>query len=101
PTTTYLSTLSLHDALPICCHCLVVSASAGAAAGVGIEEFVIFVGDDSVYVGVSFRLDIIAHVVVGRYYPLQLAVCLDLRPHVSRDRKSTRLNSSHDQISYA
>src|SRR6478672_12931074 len=25
----------------------------------------------------------------------------DARPHLDRDRKSTRLNSSHDQISYA
>src|SRR5206468_9002130 len=28
-------------------------------------------------------------------------LCVRIRTHSSRDRKSTRLNSSHDQISYA
>src|SRR2546428_5699448 len=32
---------------------------------------------------------------------LMLAVYMRRTPHVHRDRKSTRLNSSHDQISYA
>src|SRR2546428_2334616 len=33
--------------------------------------------------------------------PRRNAVCSDRAPSCLRDRKSTRLNSSHDQISYA
>src|SRR6202453_4070990 len=55
--TTEIYTLSLHDALPICCSVLAVAAS----------------------------------------YTLRFARWMAL----ARDRKSTRLNSSHDDISYA
>src|SRR3712207_7218925 len=76
--TTEIYTLSLHDALPICCAALDV-VHVGA-----------LVGDDQ--------------------RPLELAHVLGVDPEVglqrhldadARDRKSTRLNSSHANISYA
>src|SRR5690606_39442073 len=87
-------TLSLHDALPI-------SIVTGAALGYGLL-FVIGPSDDphahhqhAAPAGAGFE----AHL-YGMYVALVLAAGL-IGYFVSRDRKSTRLNSSHVKISYA
>src|SRR2546421_12855921 len=69
--TTEIYTLSLHDALPISLHVL--------------KNFRNFSADAAQV----FRVLIVRH---------QTAVLAEVH---GRDRKSTRLNSSHDQISYA
>src|SRR3712207_7943138 len=78
--TTEIYTLSLHDALPICARVRVAAERNGAAAE---------------HLGVGRELDVDLEpdrrlVDVGRSLG---------RTH--RDRKSTRLNSSHANISYA
>src|SRR5206468_12475039 len=91
PTTPDTSPLSLHDALPICAP--QVEARGPAVA------------DPSHHV-------VRRHQVAARdtEEAHRVAVLLERRIHVSephrapvrcQDRKSTRLNSSHDQISYA
>src|SRR5206468_11921557 len=72
-------TLSLHDALPICLFIWLGIATPGAAPG-------LFAANHSP----RFRID---------ESGLKLGVRALSRLTV--DRKSTRLNSSHDQISYA
>src|SRR5205085_12637401 len=85
PSTTEIYTLSLHDALPI--------------SGVGPQtnrvgpvrsEFKIEVLQKT-HVGVAIHDPLISHIALGLG---NLAV-------EGQDRKSTRLNSSHSQISYA
>src|SRR5206468_11049695 len=78
PATTEIYTLSLHDALPIYGH---VSARAHTVDGGVLEH---------IAVALEGPLDRRADV------PLVVAVGCG-----GEDRKSTRLNSSHDQISYA
>src|SRR2546430_13333730 len=80
--TTEIYTLSLHDALPISREspatvCVEVSnrGRAGGSARTGKRR------------------------AIGRRNPRQLQTRRHVSP--SRDRKSTRLNSSHSQISYA
>src|SRR5688572_31852492 len=81
--TTQLYTLSLHDALPISRVREEVGPlrgqplAVGAVSGEDAADLPVFGGDE--------RVD--------------LPLALDDEPH--RDRKSTRLNSSHSQISYA
>src|SRR5205085_11672930 len=80
PATTELYTLSLHDALPIC------PASRWYASGRAWSR------DDA---GARGRQD---------REPLPNGMCRPAAPcahQLSTDRKSTRLNSSHSQISYA
>src|SRR5690606_41859048 len=80
PAPTEIYTLSLHDALPICPdHRRCVGASAPVAPGRAVHHR---------------RLG------NGPVLPAALAVA-GRRPHLARDRKSTRLNSSHVKISYA
>src|SRR3712207_7912042 len=74
--TTEIYTLSLHDALPI-------FVAGGCGAGGGVAE----PRDRRVAVG------------QGRHGVGRAAG--DRRPRAHRDRKSTRLNSSHANISYA
>src|SRR5206468_11996946 len=97
---TALSPLSLHDALPICGWVMAQVDIAGSipawerAAGpvvtVAVNSFLfrepVFVGDL-----VSFYARVLK---IGR-----TSITVDVE--VFADRKSTRLNSSHDQISYA
>src|SRR2546428_9074751 len=75
--TTEIYTLSLHDALPIS----IVEVLAKAAGAGLLHEIAVGAGDDAhvdaLHLSGSDRLDL------------------------ALDRKSTRLNSSHDQISYA
>src|SRR2546421_9256734 len=77
--TTEIYTLSLHDALPIC-QCITSSTKTSAE-----------------------RTRLKRAVLVGGHLA-RLAIPKDCEPGgngVRTDRKSTRLNSSHDQISYA
>src|SRR5206468_9786302 len=96
PTTTPLSALSLHDALPICPRIprynrlgeetrrtAVIAATGMKSAGVE---------NTSVTNHTAMRLD-------ARRAAMTAAKTKRLAEN--RDRKSTRLNSSHDQISYA
>src|SRR2546421_1906209 len=88
--TTEIYTLSLHDALPIFLgHVPVHYAERADLHGVRLP------GRDEQVVRLRVSGDV--HVGPGR-------VCLGptwTSPDTRRDRKSTRLNSSHDQISYA
>src|SRR5204863_8466571 len=91
PATTAISTLSLHDALPIS------KPGTALAALIALAESHAGVGDDHLQAAVPSlargqhdlpaahaRLDTVSHRVLDQ-----------------RDRKSTRLNSSHVEISYA
>src|SRR5438067_12724252 len=78
--TTAHSPLSLHDALPICAPMRPGASTLAHIAGAPIVPSVI-VGSDRLYSKKSW---------------LSLR-----RPPRARDRKSTRLNSSHVSISYA
>src|SRR5206468_12854249 len=93
PPTTFRFTLSLHDALPIC---LVLH---GAAQAMAFEHrkppqgLLSAVCLDSVAVGVDHERRVVLGAVVDAH--------ARLAESRHTDRKSTRLNSSHDQISYA
>src|SRR5690348_17801394 len=77
-------TLSLHDALPIL---------RGTPAGlVSVEIY----ADDSA--SVSLLVDLARR---GQGYGTRIMRAALARPELARDRKSTRLNSSHPSISYA
>src|SRR5206468_11850611 len=98
---TQLSPLSLHDALPIC-----GSRSVPAAEGLSPRRDSVAWRDRSlaaVLVAGDAAAFAAAVVVTGApvwaflLVPLGLAV---LSARGLQDRKSTRLNSSHDQISY-
>src|SRR2546421_3683801 len=78
--TTEIYTLSLHDALPISAHGLAAGQSA-TIAGVGVSGYNGTVPVVSILSSTQFTY---------------IAGVSGLA-----DRKSTRLNSSHDQISYA
>src|SRR5205807_5395515 len=79
--TTAISTLSLHDALPI--------FEAGKVSFLG--------RGDSTHGNLAVRNEQARHVPLMR----PCASCLPGRVPARRDRKSTRLNSSHLVISYA
>src|SRR5690606_40910551 len=79
---TEIYTLSLHDALPI----YVGRAHVGVDVGAG----------DAVALGHVGKPRSHAQLVVS-----VVALLVDRLGHVERDRKSTRLNSSHVKISYA
>src|SRR5207249_5196518 len=84
PPTTALYTLSLHDALPIS------SGSTVASAGAATQE-------SSNFSPSSLHLRVAAEPASTR--PISGWSSMRRRPR--RDRKSTRLNSSHVSISYA
>src|SRR2546430_16542029 len=73
--TTEIYTLSLHDALPIC-------------EGVQL-------------VGPGGLLSDLTKTVLETALDVEMEDHLDYAKHAPEDRKSTRLNSSHSQISYA
>src|SRR5690606_41612263 len=92
PATTEIYTLSLHDALPICCEIALWVAYPGRRGHRREQGHIGKVGQRTARVARKVAG-------VGR-----------LQPHVGapgpagmmrRDRKSTRLNSSHVKISYA
>src|SRR3712207_7234556 len=85
PATTEIYTLSLHDALPI-------SSQPGPQLRAGLEGVQV---DALVLQAAPQPLD--EHVV----QPAAAAVHGDAHPGLAQDRKSTRLNSSHANISYA
>src|SRR5206468_11250088 len=100
PSTPVIYTLSLHDALPIRMRTALVFRHApdrfrrrlGSLAPGGVERDAEIVAERRLRGRVFF--------VVGQR-PLAGDVRRDQGTCGLRDRKSTRLNSSHDQISYA
>src|SRR5206468_9414978 len=85
PTAIY--TLSLHDALPICESLAALLAQSGAAVATAASSE-----------------EAMAHLALSDDTRPEIIVCDIAMPGEDddlRDRKSTRLNSSHDQISYA
>src|SRR3712207_8862781 len=80
--TTEIYTLSLHDALPICCWRLIGQASEGRRSARIAPRFL-------------FRTQL------GQSDVFPTISCLRFLGVPERDRKSTRLNSSHANISYA
>src|SRR2546430_13495917 len=81
--TTEIYTLSLHDALPICgTDALRRDASHDAGAAGHVEHA-------------------LAHRHSGRFHQQRRPGAEDVPGETTLDRKSTRLNSSHSQISYA
>src|SRR5206468_7403866 len=99
--TTHTSTLSLHDALPI---------YDGPVSGVELVHLGDLPGElrsSDLVLTREFVADIVERLVLHlpRVEQRRAAVAGDARHKVRaifrrRDRKSTRLNSSHDQISY-
>src|SRR5206468_12264761 len=81
PTDTY--TLSLHDALPI-------------STGLGLYNAWV---SEALYLAEGIRR--IEASAAGASAPLMERAGAAVAERAARDRKSTRLNSSHDQISYA
>src|SRR5690606_40379520 len=86
-TTTAIYTLSLHDALPICKH-----------GGPGDQRGLIAAArvDDE---PIEHRRDRAARQRMGEQQAIEPAIAA--QAEIARDRKSTRLNSSHVKISYA
>src|SRR2546429_4957898 len=80
--TTEIYTLSLHDALPISRSTIRTTITRGVVPGGGAG------GADCAPTGLPMQLSIATATSPGRIM-------------VTRDRKSTRLNSSHGYISYA
>src|SRR3712207_8730780 len=83
--TTEIYTLSLHDALPICADSLSVQnairkRAADADEAPAALDLVVVEGEGEILVHLAFQLKLLAG---------------------GADRKSTRLNSSHANISYA
>src|SRR5438270_3701259 len=83
--TTAISTLSLHDALPI-------FLQRGAARVIAV---------DTGYGQIAFKLRQDARVVLLEKTNARYLTREQIDPSILPDRKSTRLNSSHSQISYA
>src|SRR5205807_7520940 len=101
PATPVLSTLSLHDALPIFDqprHAARAADLAGSAQRI-VQHFVD--GRDQTGLGGEKLPLRRAGVPDGPPQPIGHAKLPSLRPTADRDRKSTRLNSSHLVISYA
>src|SRR2546421_261878 len=88
--TTEIYTLSLHDALPIYLA-LLLAFHGGPPAVAGPVKVVTSL---TTYAA-------IAREIVGDRGTVASIANGDENPHYVQDRKSTRLNSSHDQISYA
>src|SRR5206468_8143355 len=92
PATTEIHTLSLHDALPI------FQAKTGSLGGVKALSGYATTGkgEDIAFSILSNNLNVAGKRVNDTIDSLVEAIVTD-----HSDRKSTRLNSSHDQISYA
>src|SRR5206468_10336151 len=93
PATSEIYTLSLHDALPICERWALRSCVVRAAGPSAVPR--LRPGGGAGGVGASSASSELSMV---RYAS---SSCRCWSRYDSRDRKSTRLNSSHDQISYA
>src|SRR3989440_2179905 len=85
--TTEIYTLSLHDALPISAACLLIRRQVFDQVG-GLDDSLTVAFND-----VDFCLRVRAAGYLNLWTPFAELI--------HQDRKSTRLNSSHDQISYA
>src|SRR5206468_11292983 len=88
PHTTAIYTLSLHDALPISFSKLLVSPERGVRKAAFHQYYQQFTGHEN-----TLGATLTGSIHKDTYYA-------KVRGFKS-DRKSTRLNSSHDQISYA
>src|SRR5206468_8900073 len=93
-----ISTLSLHDALPI--------SQSPLDAGHVVEPHLAHLGGGDHDPRQHLRILLLLGQELHRHRVLLVALLVgrDLvlaRDHEPEDRKSTRLNSSHDQISYA
>src|SRR5207247_9005774 len=101
PATTDVSTLSLHDALPIC------RFTNGGAANHFLNQVTFFVDVNVSFVWRSEKVMAIAHdfLISADKHEREIVSFAGLElvqfEHVLQDRKSTRLNSSHEWISYA
>src|SRR5207249_10415322 len=95
PPTPYLSPLSLHDALPIFTVFARVCEEAGADALSCINTLLGLVVD------VERRVPRLAFGTGGLSGPAIRPIAVRMAWQAARDRKSTRLNSSHVSISYA
>src|SRR5690606_40696120 len=92
------SALSLHDALPICATALRMAEEGCAVAVTDVLESQ----------GAVFADELTARGLKARFWRLDVSreadvarVMDEVAAHFGRDRKSTRLNSSHVKISYA
>src|SRR5699024_12257920 len=101
PTTPYIYTLSLHDALPIYMNTLVDDLSifidAGYLSAQGYEGVEYKTGHN----GTGRAID---HILFTPNFKIENVGVIDSQEssdHKILDRKSTRLNSSHVSISYA
>src|SRR5206468_12137241 len=96
---TQLFTLSLHDALPISAQVDPPDVQVGCVALDGVEAGTRIQSDPP---GVQVGCVALDRVETGAPIPdLDPEIAPTDRVILDRDRKSTRLNSSHDQISYA
>src|SRR5688572_30935489 len=92
--TSYICTLSLHDALPIF---LQGGGAAQAAAAMARAESLSIGGLQHLVVTLASGVGIAVAVAT----PLVMVTIVVVVANALLDRKSTRLNSSHSQISYA
>src|SRR5699024_12077356 len=94
PTSSQLSTLSLHDALPICYDPIEVGVSdpGGTIVTPLPDSWVTGLAEGSLRGLFAWPGETQQYVVLGDHNTYQW---------YTRDRKSTRLNSSHVSISYA
>src|SRR5439155_21944075 len=96
-TTTENYTLSLHDALPISWMRIASPNSNGANY---LEGIAVSSSDDAWAVGYHGRAKYAKFRTLIEHWDGSVWTILP-SPRISRDRKSTRLNSSHVAISYA
>src|SRR5206468_11482768 len=95
------STLSLHDALPI--WALATPFTIGASPPVGIQlDMGPYLNDPQGILGPIWPILFVAIAcgAISGWHSLVSSSSSSKQLDVETDRKSTRLNSSHDQISY-
>src|SRR5256886_10182931 len=96
--TTEIYTLSLHDALPICVAGVTAALAVGVMSGTsldGVSTALVRLTEQPLDAQlVAFRQD-------AYTAPEREQIIEAIARGSSKDRKSTRLNSSHSQISYA
>src|SRR5206468_10775700 len=95
PAPTDPSTLSLHDALPISFPGHIMVGLDARDGKVAVDGWSKVTGHDVIDLAKKFQdygVEAVIHTDIGRD---------GMMTGVNIDRKSTRLNSSHDQISYA
>src|SRR5206468_12194096 len=93
-----LSPLSLHDALPICfvSSVMLEAKEIGARIGIPIDQQAEDRHAVTLKLG-AFKTSMLQDVEAGK--AVELDALVTAVKELGEDRKSTRLNSSHDQIS--